>query len=196
MRNISAYRTHRKGFTLVELMVGMVVSTILIMGMGLVMVTLFSGMRESRDFAEATGRVDLIRQLTFDARTGNQIIFPATDATPGDYVSGAIGGDQVQFNSLRYDPIGDTTTTVTITWESRRPTASPTDPFIVYRFTDDTPEDPPVPGDDLQTFAQGDITAFDIIRNTNTSFSTFITTTNNTETVQIELAVTLRNVIN
>ncbi|MCB9894778.1 MAG: type II secretion system protein [Planctomycetes bacterium] len=196
MKNANRRRSARKGFTLVELLVGMIVSTILIMGMGIVMVTLFTGMRESKDFANATGRVDLIRQLTFDARTGNQIIFPATDGTGGDYVGSGYTGDQIQFNSLRYDPIGDTTADVTITWESRIPNATPTDPFIVYRFVDETPEDPPVPGDDVMTFAQGDITAFEIVRNTNTSFSANITTTENSEVVAVQLAVTLRNVIN
>ncbi|MCA8915846.1 MAG: type II secretion system protein [Planctomycetes bacterium] len=196
MKTVNLSRNSRRGFTLVELLVGMVVSTILIMGMGIVMVTLFTGMRESKDFANATGRVDLIRQLTFDARTGNDIIFPATDGTTGYYVGTGYTGHQIQFNSLRYDPVGDTTSDVTITWESRIPNATPTDPFIVYRFVDETPEDPPVPGDDVMTFAQDDITTFTILRNSTTSFSAAITTTENSEVVAVELAVTLRNVIN
>ena len=190
----------RRGFTLVELLVGMVISTILIMGMGLVMVTLFTGMRESKDFADATGRVDLIRQLTFDARTGNEILFPTVNSpaagSVGDFTAGGFTGDQVMFNSLDYDPVGDTTSDVTITWESRRPSGSPTDPYIVYRFVDETPEDPADPSDDEMRFAQGDITAFDIIRTSDTSFTASITTTQNSEVVAIDLAVTLRNVIN
>ena len=120
MRKFRKHAEARRGFTLVEMLVAMVIGTILIMGMGTVLVTLFSGMRESKDFGTATGRVDLIRQLTFDARTGDEILFPAVGAD-GDYASGGNEGDQVQFNSLEYDPGTDTTTTVTVTWESRRP---------------------------------------------------------------------------
>jgi prepilin-type N-terminal cleavage/methylation domain-containing protein len=189
------YRATRKGFTLIEVLIAMFVATILIMGMGLVLVTLFAGMRESGDFADATGRVDLIRQMTFDARTGDSIIFPATDGTAGDYVSGGNEGDQVMFNSITYDPIADTTTDVTITWESRR-AASSTDPYIVYRFIDTTPESPAVPGDDVLTFAQSAITVFDVTRTSMEGFFVRIETTENSEQVEVELAVTLRNVIN
>ena len=188
-------RATRRGFTLVEVLIAMFVSTILIMGMGLVLVTLFTGMRESKDFATATGRVDLVRQMTFDARTGDGIIFPATDGTAGDYVSGGNEGDQVMFNSITYDAIADTTTDVTITWESRR-TVSTTDPYIVYRFIDATPESPADPSDDAMTFAQGDITTFDVTRTSMEGFFVRIQTTENSEQVEIELAVTLRNVIN
>lgn len=187
--------TNRRGFTLVEMLVAMVVSSILILGMGGVLVTLFTGMRESKEFATATDRVDLIRQLSFDARTGNRILFPPTDGTPGDYSSGGFTGDQVMFNSLRYDPGTDTTTTVTITWESRRPSAAPTDPYTVYRFIDDTPEDPAVPGDDIFTFGQTGLINFDIVRNTSNSFSATMESEEGDESVQVQLAVTLRNVI-
>lgn len=190
------YRANRRrGFTLVELMVGVAISSILILGMGVVLVTLFSGMRESRDFATATDRVDLIRQLSFDARTGNRILFPATDGTPGDYSSGGFTGDQIMFNSLRYDPGTDTTTTVTVTWESRRPVAAPTDPYTVYRFIDDTPEDPADPADDLFTFGQVGLINFDIVRNSSNSFSATMQSEEGAESVQVQLAVTLRNVI-
>lgn len=188
-------KQNHRGFTLVEMLVAMVISSILIMGMGLVMVTLFTGMRESKNFADATGGVDLIRQLSFDARTGNRILFPATDGTPGDYSSGGFTGDQIMFNSLRYDPGTDTTTTVTITWESRRPSAAPTDPYQVLRFIDNTPEDPAVPGDDVFTFGQSGLLSFDIVRNTSNSFSATMENESGDESVQVQLAVTLRNVI-
>lgn len=190
------HTTRRRGFTLVEMMVGMAIASILILGMGVVLITLFTGMRESRDFAIATDRVDLIRQLSFDARTGNRILFPATDATPGDYTAGGFTGDQIMFDSLRYDPGTDTTTTVTITWESRRPTANPTDPYTVYRFTDDTPEYPAVPGDDLFTFGQDGLINFDIVRHTANAFSVTMRSQEDDQAVEIQLAATLRNVIN
>ncbi|MCG3183151.1 MAG: hypothetical protein ICCCNLDF_01235 [Planctomycetes bacterium] len=193
---MKCHRMSRRGFTLVEMLVAMVVSTILIFGMGTVMVTLFKGMRESRNFADATGGVDLIRQLSFDARTGNRILFPATDGTPGDYSSGGFTGDQIMFNSLRYDPGTDTTTTVTITWESRRPSAAPADPYDVFRFIDETPEDPANPADDLFTFGQSGLLSFDIVRNSSNSFSASMQNSSGDETVQVQLAVTLRNVIN
>lgn len=189
------HKMNRRGFTLVEMLVAMAVSTILIFGMGTVMVTLFKGMRESRNFADATGGVDLIRQLSFDARTGNRILFPATDGAPGDYSSGGFTGDQIMFNSLRYDPGTDTTTTVTITWESRRPSAAPADPYDVFRFIDETPEDPANPADDLFTFGQSGLLSFDIVRTSSNSFSASMQNSSGDETVQVQLAVTLRNVI-
>jgi len=189
------HKMNRRGFTLVEMLVAMAVSTILIFGMGTVMVTLFKGMRETRNFADATGGVDLIRQLSFDARTGNRILFPATDGAPGDYSSGGFTGDQIMFNSLRYDPGTDTTTTVTITWESRRPSAAPADPYDVFRFIDETPEDPANPADDLFTFGQSGLLSFDIVRTSSNSFSASMQNSSGDETVQVQLAVTLRNVI-
>lgn len=188
-------RVNRRGFTLIEMLVALVVSSILLLGMGGVLMTLFAGMRESKEFATATDRVDLIRQLSFDARTGNRILFPATNGTPGDYSAGGFTGDQIMFNSLRYDPGTDTTTTVTITWESRRPTAAPTDPYTVYRFIDDTPEDPANPADDLFTFGQSGLINFDIVRNASNSFSATMESEEGGESVQVQLAVTLRNVI-
>jgi prepilin-type N-terminal cleavage/methylation domain-containing protein len=189
-------RSTRKGFTLIEVMVAMFAGMILIGGMGIVLFTLFTGMRESQDFATATGRVDLIRQMTFDARTGDSIIFPDTDGMDGDYTFAGNTGDQVMFNSITYDPVGDTTTDVTITWESRRPIASPTDPYTVYRFIDSAPESPANPSDDVMTFAQGDITGFDVTRTSMEGFFVRIETTEASEVIEIELAVTLRNVIN
>ncbi|MEZ5992522.1 MAG: prepilin-type N-terminal cleavage/methylation domain-containing protein [Planctomycetota bacterium] len=196
MRN-RIQKSKRRGFTLIELMVAMVVGTILIMGMGMVLVVLFRGMNESKDFAEATGRVDLVRQLTFDARTGNSIAFPATDGAVGNYTSGGNEGDQVQFNSLSYDVGTDTTSDVTVTWESRRPAGSPAGtPYTVYRFIDTTPEvGANNPADDVQTFGQANIIDFDIVRNTSDSFSATFSSKENSEVVQVELAVTLRNVI-
>lgn len=188
-------RANRRGFTLVEVLVTMFAATILIMGMGIVLVTLFTGMRESRDFANATGRVDLIRQMTFDARTGDSIIFPAVDGLPGDYVAGGNEGDQVMFNSIEFDPATDTSSDVTITWESRRALAS-SDPYIVYRFIDRIPESPADPSDDTMTFAQGDITLFNVVRSSMEGFNVRIQTTENSESIEIDLAVTLRNVIN
>jgi prepilin-type N-terminal cleavage/methylation domain-containing protein len=188
-------RASRRGFTLVEVLISMFAASLLIMGMGIVLVTLFTGMRESSDFADATGRVDLIRQMTFDARTGDSIIFPDTDGMDGDYASGGNEGDQVMFNSIAYDPGTDTSSDVTITWESRRAVSS-TDPYIVYRFIDNAPESPAVPGDDTMTFAQGDITIFDVTRTSMEGFFVRIATAENAEQIEIELAVTLRNVIN
>lgn len=189
--------TSRKGVTLVELMVAVAISTIVVLAMGMVLVLLFRGLRESRDFFNATDRVDLIRQLTFDARTGNAIRFPTVDGAPGDYAAGGFVGDQVQFDALQFDPVADTTTTVTITWESRRPSSAPaTDPYTVFRFVDDTPEYPTNnPADDVMSFGQSNINFFEIVRVSNDSFTASLETTEGAETIQVDLAVTLRNVI-
>ncbi|MCA8935344.1 MAG: prepilin-type N-terminal cleavage/methylation domain-containing protein [Planctomycetes bacterium] len=197
MRNRIQNNPKRRGFTLIEVLIAMVVGTILIMGMGMVLVVLFKGMNESKDFSEATGRVDLVRQLTFDARTGNAIAFPATDGATGDYTFGGNEGDQVQFNSLSYDVGTDTTSDITVTWESRRPAGSPIGTeYTVYRFIDTTPESPTNnPADDVQTFGQNHIIDFDIVRNSSDSFQATFSSKEGTETVAVELAVTLRNVI-
>ena len=179
---------NKKGFTLIEVMVALIVSTILILGMGSVLVTLFGGMRESADFAEATGRVDLIRQLTFDARTGEEILFPAVDG-PGDYTGAGVTGDQIQFTALYYDPTTETTTPRRITWESvRSSTASPTDPYTVNRWVD-------FGSGDTLTFAQDDVLTFEIVRTSNDNFTAEFSASEGDEQVAVELAVTLRNVV-
>ena len=173
----------RKGFTLIELMVSASIGTILMFGMGAALFTLFQGMRESRDFFNATERVDLIRQLSFDARTGNAITFPLADGT-GAYSNGPNNGHMVEFNSLRYDPVADTTTTVNILWESVRPIATPADPFQVNRFVDGT-----------FTFGQSNITDFTVTRTSNRNFTVVTSTVEGDENVGVQLSVTLRNVI-
>lgn len=190
-------RNGRKGVTLVELLIAVAITTIILLGMGTVLVVLFSGIRESANFFKATSRVDLIRQLTFDARTGNSIRFPTTDGTPGDYAAGGFVGDQIQFDALQFDPVSDTTSTVTITWESRRPSTAPnTDPYSVFRFVDTTPEYPTNnPADDVMSFGETDINYFNVVREANDSFTVELETTEDTESVQVSLAVTLRNVI-
>ena len=176
-------RSARKGFTLIELMVSMAIGSMLMLGMGMVMVTLFVGMRQSRDFFDATERVDLIRQLSFDARTGNAITFPLANGS-GAYSNPPNNGHMVSFDSLRYDPILDTTTTVNIVWESVRPIATPTDPMTVNRFVDGT-----------FTFGQGNITNFTVNRTSNRNFTVVTSTVEGDENVEVQLAVTLRNVV-
>lgn len=189
-------RAIRKGVTLMELIIAMSVSTILVLGMGMVLVVMFRGMGESQDFATLTGRVDLIRQLTFDARTGDTLIYPSTDYTAaysatatgngsGYYASGGFVGHRVQFNAVRYNPTTMVDTPEAITWESRRPTSS-SDPYTVYRWVnvETTPR-----------FGQDNIVQFEVIRQNARSFTVQMQSVEGTESVTVQLAVTLRNVL-
>lgn len=186
----------KRGVTLMELIIAMAVSTILILGMGMVLVVMFRGMGESQDFATLTGRVDLIRQLTFDARTGDALVYPSTDYTvaysatatgngSGYYSSGGFVGHRVQFNAVRYNPITMADIPEAITWESRRPTSS-TDPYTVYRWVN-TETNP--------RFGQEGVVQFEVIRQNARSFTVQMQSVEGTEQVTVQLAVTLRNVL-
>lgn len=195
-------RRSKRGFTLVEIMIGMIAASILLFGMGSVLVLLYGGFNESRNFSEATTRVDLIRQLSFDARTGRNILYPTNwdvNGTPldsrGDYTSGSNNGDRIQFVSLRYD--GTTTTPFMITWQSRRPIAAPsTDPYDVERWIQEVDAANTPIGTASLTFNQNKITYFEVIRTTIRSFNVNMQTTEVDETATVQLVVTCRNVIN
>lgn len=199
-RNLS----RRRGFTLIELAIGMVGASILLLGMGAVLVMLYRGFNESRNFNEATSRVDLIRQLSFDARTGRNILYPTNwdvNGTPldsrGDYASGGNVGDRIQFVSLRYDSATTTTTPFMITWQSRRPSGAPsTDPYNVERWIQQVDATNTPIGTSTLTFDQSKINSFEVIRTTIRSFSVSLQTTELTETASVQLVVTCRNVIN
>lgn len=189
-------QTARKGVTLIELIIGMAISSIIILGMGMVLVVLFRGMGESQDFASLTGRVDLIRQLSFDARTGDALLYPDTDYTAsysatatgngsGYYASGGFVGHRVQFNAVRYNPITMADIPEAITWESRRPTSS-SDPYTVYRW---------VNAETNPRFGQDNIVQFEVIRQNARSFTVQMQSVEGTEQVTVQLAVTLRNVL-
>lgn len=181
----------RRGVTMIELMVAMVAGVILLWGLSTLLVLLWTGMGESRDFAEAVNRVELIRQLSFDARTGQRILSPTTDGAAGNYTSGGVEGDRIQFESLHFDPGTDTTSVWTITWESQRPAGSPVGtPYSVIRWLNKNDG-----GGTNWTFNQNQITSFEVVRNTGSSFSVAIETTEAQETMQIQLAPTLRNVV-
>ncbi|MBX3473647.1 MAG: prepilin-type N-terminal cleavage/methylation domain-containing protein [Planctomycetes bacterium] len=194
-------RKSRKGFTLVEVMVAMIAGSILLFGMGSVLVMLYRGFAESHNFHEATMRVDLIRQLSFDARTGRAITYPTawhptgvTLASRGDYASGGNVGDRVQFVSLRYDPVSFTTTPFMITWQSRRPAAAPpTDPYNVERWIQETDANNVPIGTASRTFDQSLISSFEVIRTSTRSFNVNMLTQEGDETATVQLVVTCRN---
>lgn len=194
MRRIHA--SARKGVTLVELIIAMAISTILLLGMGMVLVVMFRGMGESRDFATLTGRVDLIRQLSFDARTGEALLYPSTNWTAaysptavgngsGWYSAAGFEGHRAQFTAVDFNPVTLVETRNNITWESRRIAAS-SDPYTVFRWVnvETTPR-----------FGQGQVTQFEVIRQTSRGFTVTMQSTENADTVTVQLAVTLRNVI-
>lgn len=196
------HRRQRRGFTLVEVLVALVAGSILLFGMGSVLVMLYRGFNESHNFAEATMRVDLIRQLSFDARTGRLITYPTAwdpNGTPmasrGDYSSGGNVGDRVQFVSLQYDPVTFTTTPFMITWQSRRAAAAPpTDPFNVERWIQQTDANNVPIGTASLTFDQSQISSFEVIRTTIRSFNVNMQSVEGGETATVQLVVTCRNV--
>lgn len=194
----------RRGFTLIEVLIAMIAASILLLAMGSVLFMIFRGFNESRDFANATNRVDLIRQLSFDARTGRTVTYPTTwdiNGTPmtsrGDYSSGGNEGDRVQFVSLRYDAGTGVTTPFMITWQSRRPTGSPVGtPYNVERWIQQTDALNVPIGAATLSFDQNKINSFEVIRTTVRTFSVNLQTTEGAETASVQLVVTCRNVVN
>ncbi|MBK8206230.1 MAG: hypothetical protein IPK87_05450 [Planctomycetes bacterium] len=201
-------RRINRGFTLIELTLAMVGSIILIMGMYIVMVMLYQGLEQSADFADATTRVDLVRQLSFDARTAEELMYPTSDLTAffsetavgngsGYYApTGGFHGHRAQFRAVEYDPGTEASTRVFITWESYRSTGVPwTDPCSVRRISmPDTNEDL-IPNDAWEIrFDQSGIELFTIRRTSNNNFNVDMESVEDNEVAHVQLAVTLRNV--
>jgi type II secretory pathway pseudopilin PulG len=202
----------RRGFTIAELLIGLVAGTIMMLGMGAVMFQMYRGFDESRDFGEATNRIDLIRSLQFDARTARAILFPTASSATGSLptslgdVNGAIDatfagseGDRVQFVSLQFDSTTNTTTPFRITWQSRRPAGSPAgtlytvERWIVQVDNTNTPVSSPA---QRLSFQQPRVGTFEIIRTNNNAFRVDMRAVENAETAAIQMQVTCRNVIN
>ncbi|MBX3458808.1 MAG: hypothetical protein KF696_02445 [Planctomycetes bacterium] len=204
---MTTLRTTR-GFTLIELMLAITGSIILIMGMGTVMLLLFQGIKQSSDFFEATTRVDLVRQLTFDARTGESLVYPSTDFVSATYnvqaegsgsgyynPEGGFHGHRVRFRAISYDPTTETSQRVFINWESRRPTASAwASPCNVVRIVDEADAFNNPVGAPVEWFDQSGIGLFHITRTSNRNFNVEMESVQADETAHVQLAVTLRNV--
>jgi prepilin-type N-terminal cleavage/methylation domain-containing protein len=189
-------KRNRRGFTIVELLIGLIIGTILILGMGHVIVQMFTGMAESASFGEATGRVDIIRQMSFDARTADTLIFPATDGATGGWSGGGFAGQQVRFRAVNYDPATTTSSYMFITWESRKSgTAPATDPFDVTRWTLPDTNNDRIENDGTFTrsFSEYNIEIFNVRRISRRNFTVEMQTTEEDEKAHIQLSVTLRN---
>jgi prepilin-type N-terminal cleavage/methylation domain-containing protein len=196
-------KTKRRGFTLIELIIGMSVSVILLLAVGTVMVSVFGGFRQMAGFNQAIEAVDMIRQLNFDARTGDRLSHPVNNGDDGAYSDGTIEGQQVRFRAINYDPVTETDSVDWIAWASDRPTtADPGDPYTVRRWIAQTafvPSDPlgqtpPSAGAFTQTFGQGGIDVFDVQRVSDNNFTVRMRTTFDGEAAAVDMSITLRNV--
>lgn len=198
-------RSARRGFTIAELLIGMIAGTIMMLGMGAVMFQLYRGFDESRDFSEATGRIDIVRSLQFDARTARAITFPAwPPAGAATTVDGNIpagdgySGDRVQFVSLQYDTATNTTSPFHVTWQSRRPLSSPTGTlYTIERWIIAAgANNQPVSGTQTLSFIQPNVGTFEVVRTGNNTFRVEMRAVERSETAAIQMQVTCRNVIN
>lgn len=192
-------RNQNRGFTIIEMTMAMAISTIVITGMAIVMVLLIQGTEDSKDFARATGRIDLIRQLTFDGRTGSQIVFPTADSpavgSAGTYSAAGQEGHRVDFVAKEYDSGTGTTNDVLITWLSRRPAGSPSGtPYVVERWHDTTPYDGNANGS--LSFGESNIADFTVTRRSIDEFEVYLKAEEGDESAEILLTIALRNVVN
>jgi prepilin-type N-terminal cleavage/methylation domain-containing protein len=194
--------TNRRGFTLIELIIGMVLGSVILITIGLVMFQVFGGFREMTAFNENIIRVELIRQLNFDGRTADSLLHPATNGATGSF-GAQHGAQMVQFRSIIYTP-GDEETAIGtdemsyVIWESSRPNSEV--PFTVRRFaTNPAPRtatvNPPADRNQYrQTFAQEGITRFDVRRESARNFTVQMRTELDGEAAAVDLSITLRNV--
>lgn len=203
-----AIRSANRGFTLIEVLLAAGGATILLVGIGTVMVMMFQGLKQSSDFFEATSRVDMVRQMTFDARTGESLVYPNTNYNPLTYNVQAVGGGsgyylpeggnhghRTIFRAVEYNPTTETSSRVFITWESRRPTAQPwISPASVIRIIDQADALNQPVGNPVETFNQAGIELFHITRVSDRNFNVVMRSAQDEEKAHVELAVTLRNV--
>lgn len=201
-------RGQRRGFTLIEVLLAAGGATILLVGIGTVMVMMFTGLKQSADFFEATSSVDMVRQMTFDARTGEDLVYPDTDFDSLNYdeqtegfgsgyydPEGGNHGHRTIFRAVEYDPVAETSSRVFITWESRRPTAQAwTSPCNVARIIDQADLFNQPVGAPVETFNQGGIEIFHITRISESNFNVVMQAVKDDEKAHVQLAVTLRNV--
>jgi len=189
-------RKQRRGVTLVELMIAMSITTILLFAIGGVTFTIYGGFREMTAFNEAITRIDIIRQLNFDARTGDWLIAPATDGADGFYNESGFNGHRVMFRSVVFDPVVETDSWSYIIWQSSRPNTAPGDPYIVRRFVhaNGGPNPPASAGDYVLSFGQGDITLFEVQRVNTRNFTVKMRSEFDGEAANVDMSVTLRNV--
>jgi len=195
-------RANRRAFTITELLIGLVAGVVLMLGMGAVMLQLFRGFNESRDFSEATSRIDLIRTLSFDARTSRMILYPTAwdpsgvlATSKGDIPAAeGIDGDRIQFISLDYDTDTNTTTPYRVTWQSQRAAGDPFWTVVRWRVPVDASNQPI--GTQERTFQQDRVGMFEVIRISSRAFRVDMRAVENDETAAIQMVVTCRNVIN
>ncbi len=205
---------NRRGFTLLEVIIAMVATVILVTGMGSILMLMFTGLNESRDFQISTARVDLIRHLTFDGRTGSNIDFPAVSSN-GQYTAytstvlgASVTGHRVVFTASDYDPATGVTTPTDVRWESQTidlsdpDNTSGTDTVLVVRYIEDLTatsgtRDPIVTAstDWIEKFQESGIDKFWILRDASlNNFTVEIESSEGTEEADVQLSVTLRNV--
>ncbi len=187
-------RSTRRGMSLIELTVAMAISAIVLSTIGFVLVMMTNGFNEMEDFGNATGRVDMIRLLTFDARTGDSMLFPTTNGANGAYTDGSANGHRVRFRAIEYNPTTESSTPVFIQWESRR--TGNTGPYVVsrWRMVDANNNNIDDDGSYTQTFGESPVQVFTIQRVNRQNFNIEMETTEGNETAHVQLAVTLRNV--
>jgi prepilin-type N-terminal cleavage/methylation domain-containing protein len=187
-------RSSRKGFTLIELIIGIVIAGILLLAIAFVTIQMMGGLRETAEFSEVTGRVDIIRQLTFDARAADRIVFPLTDGASGAYSSGGVSGQQMRLRVMSYDPVTDVTTPTFVQWASAG-SASATEVRVTRASmvdgNDNGLEDD---GGYTVNFGQDHISKFGITRIDASNIEVGMYTTFGEESVESVFGISLRNV--
>ena len=183
----TALRSSR-AFTLLELMAALASMGVLIMAMGYTLVFLARAMVETEDDNTAQNRLELVRLLTNDFRSGSLIAFPATDGTTGAWVAGGFQGQAAVVLVNKYEPIGQVTTPVLVRWSSRTPTAAPS----LFVLTRDESTDGGLTWN--TSFEEGNILIFNVLRVDDNRIDIGMTTLEGTQIAEMLYSVGLRNV--
>lgn len=176
----------RRGFTLIEMTMALMVMSILILASGGILIFLARGQNEARDDNDVQNRLELVREMIVsDFRPGRTILTPATAGGTGT---------EVQVETLDYNPATGNTTVRRYRWAFASNT--------ITRYVATETGTPGTFTAETQTISQSNIATFSVTRFndgdgtlTNDRRLDFtLTATQGTQSASIAFTVMLRNV--
>lgn len=193
MRRGSGAR-RRRGFTLVEMTISIVVLSVLILASGGILIFLARGQIEVRDDNDAQNRLEIVRDaMVADFQAGTNIVFPTGAGDTG----ATSGGQEVNVQSVHYNAGTDVVTNKRYRWNWQSNTQT-----LTRYVSSETAPDSGIFGSETVTLVQTGITSFSVLRFNDGSGVTVddirldfsLSTTEGAQDASLSYTITLRNV--
>lgn len=176
----------RRGFTLIEMTMALMVMSILILASGGILIFLARGQNEARDDNDVQNRLELVREMIVaDFRPGRAILTPNTAGGTGT---------SVEVETLDYNPATGNTTVRRYRWTFASNT--------ITRYVATETATPGTFSAETQTISQSNIATFSVTRfndgdgllSNDRRLDFTLTATQGTQSASIAFTVMLRNV--